>query len=112
MPEPGFGGSSAGSGMGAGTGRDEDHVDDKDIVGIGYDISAASHPTLGSINMKIGAYLQDENKFEDYRIQTPLGCDIMPIIGLEFNLPYNDKWGISTLIPPALTFTGIRFTFQ
>jgi hypothetical protein len=81
------------------------------IIGIGYDVPVASHPTLGSINMKVGAYLQDDSKFEDYGIQTPLGCDVMPILGLEFNLPYNDKWGISTLITPAITFTGLRFTF-
>ena len=81
------------------------------IIGIGYDIPAAAHPTLGTINLKVGAYFQDQNKFEDLRVQTPLGCDIMPIIGVEINIPYNDRWGVSTLITPAITFTGIKFKF-
>ena len=81
------------------------------IVGLGYDIPVAAHPTLGHINFKVGAYIQDENKFEDYGIVTPLGCDIMPILGAEIYIPYNDKWGVSTLITPAITFTGIHFKF-
>lgn len=81
------------------------------MAGIGYDIQIASHPTLGNINLKTGFYIQDENKFEDLGIITPLGCDIMPIFGFEFNIPYNDVFGATTTITPAITFTGIYFRF-
>ena len=81
------------------------------IIGIGYDISILSHPTLGSINLKTGAYLQDEAKFEKLGVITPLGCDIVPILGVEFNIPYNDYWGVTTTITPAIAFTGIYFRF-
>ena len=81
------------------------------IVGIGYDIPIALHPTLGSINFKIGAYFQDEHEFEYRNIITPFSCDIVPILGVEVNIPYNDYIGVTTTITPIITFTGIYFRF-
>jgi len=84
---------------------------DDPIFGIGYDFPIAAHPRLGSINLKLGAYFQDQNKFDDLKLETPLSCDVMPIFGVEFNIPYNDTAGISTILTPGILFTGIHFRF-
>ena len=81
----------------------------KPIFGYGYDYNLIDHVT-GSINFKIGAYLQDEKPFNDIGVTVPFDS-FMPVLGFEFNLPMSDSVALTTTITPLMTFTGVTFRF-
>lgn len=81
----------------------------KPIFGYGYDVPIVSHVT-GSINFKIGAYLQDEKHFNDIGVTVPFH-NFMPVMGFEFNLPMSDSVALTTTITPLMTFTGVTLRF-
>ena len=75
------------------------------IYGFGYDI-----PVNPILDFKVGAYFQDSSKFLDYGYVIPTG-NVMPIIGLEFDIPITDNIGITTTVTPLMSFTGLSFRF-
>lgn len=79
------------------------------IVGYGYDINLVDHAN-GSIDFKLGAYLQDEKPFRDRGLTLPFDS-FMPVMGFEFDFPVNDNVALTTLITPLMTFSGITFRF-
>lgn len=74
------------------------------IVGAALDIP------INKVNLKIGAYLQDNNKFEDIGVKIKVG-DVMPVIAIEYTIPINKKWGITTLASNFIAFGGINYKF-
>ena len=75
------------------------------IYGFGYDV-----PINNFLDFKFGAYFQDSSKFLDYGYVIPTG-NVMPIIGLEFDIPITDNIGITTTVTPLMSFTGLSFRF-
>jgi len=73
------------------------------IYGFGYDIALTQN-----LDFKLGAYFQDGNKFLDYGYYVP---NVMPIIGLEFDIPLTKNIGVTTTITPLMSFTGLSFRF-
>ena len=55
------------------------------IIGYGYDFNLVDHST-GSIDFKVGGYLQEEKPFRDRGVKLPFHT-FMPIIGFEFDMP-------------------------
>ena len=79
------------------------------IVGYGYDFNLIDHAN-GSIDFKLGAYLQDDQTFKDKGIKLAFN-NFMPIMGFEVDLPINKHVAVSTTITPLMTFTGLTFKF-
>ena len=79
------------------------------IVGYGYDFNLVDHAN-GSIDFKLGAYIQDEKPFRDRGVKLPFNS-VMPIMGFEVDLPITDNVAVSTTITPLMTFTGLTFRF-
>ena len=79
------------------------------IIGYGYDFNLIDHAN-GSIDFKIGAYLQDDQTFKDKGIKLIFN-DFMPIMGFEIDLPINKNVAVTTTITPLMTFTGLTFRF-
>tara|TARA_Y100000004_G_scaffold172509_1_gene209406 strand:+ start:243 stop:629 length:387 start_codon:yes stop_codon:yes gene_type:complete len=79
------------------------------IVGYGYDFNLVDHAN-GSIDFKLGAYIQDEKPFRDRGIKLAFDS-FMPIMGFEFDLPINKNVAVTTTITPLMTFTGVTFKF-
>ena len=79
------------------------------IVGYGYDFNLIDHAN-GSIDFKLGAYLQDDQTFKDIGIKLIFN-DFMPIMGFEIDLPINKNVAVTTTITPLMTFTGLTFRF-
>ena len=79
------------------------------IVGYGYDFNLVDHAN-GSIDFKLGAYIQDEKPFRDRGLVLPFDS-FMPIMGFEVDLPITENVAVSTTITPLMTFTGLTFKF-
>ena len=79
------------------------------IIGYGYDFNLIDHAN-GSIDFKLGAYLQDDQTFKDRGIKLAFN-KFMPIMGFEVDLPINKNVAVSTTITPLMTFTGLTFKF-
>lgn len=75
------------------------------IYGFGYDI-----PVNRFLDFKVGAYFQDSSKFLDYGFVIPTG-NVMPIVGMEFDIPITHNIGITTTVTPLMSFTGLSFRF-
>ena len=79
------------------------------IIGYGYDFNIVDHAN-GSIDFKLGAYIQDEKPFRDRGVTLPFDS-VMPIMGFEVDLPITKNVAVSTTITPLMTFTGLTFRF-
>ena len=79
------------------------------IVGYGYDFNIVDHAN-GSIDFKLGGYLQDDQPFKDRGIELAFN-KFMPVMGFEVDLPITDNVAVSTTITPLMTFTGLTFRF-
>ena len=73
-------------------------------------VGAALDVPFNKVNFKIGAYLQDNNKFEDIGVKIKVG-DVMPVLAVEYTIPINKKWGITTLASNFIAFGGINYKF-
>ena len=81
----------------------------KPIIGYGYDFNLVDHST-GTIDFKLGGYLQDSKPFRDIGIKVPFHT-FMPIVGFEFDLPVTKNIAMTTVITPTMAFTGVTFRF-
>jgi hypothetical protein len=75
------------------------------IYGAAYDFNINTYT-----DFKIGGYIHDATKFNNYQVSLPFG-DFMPVIGVEFNLPITDKIGFSQTVTPLFGFSGISYNF-
>jgi hypothetical protein len=74
------------------------------IIGAAFDIP------YHAFNFKIGAYIQDNNKFEDIGVEVNVG-DVVPIVALEYRKPIYKQWGITTIVSNFIGFGGISYEF-
>jgi hypothetical protein len=63
-----------------------------------------------AFKFKLGAYIQDNNDFEDIGVEVNVG-DVVPIVALEFKKPLTKKWGLTTIISNFIGFGGISYEF-
>lgn len=79
------------------------------IIGYGYDFNLVNHPTA-TIDFKLGGYFQEVKPFRDRGIKLPFE-EVMPIMGLELDMPITKNFALTTVITPLMTFSGVTFRF-